>query len=219
VRPAAWDRARTGRDGFTLLELIVVIALLVALGGLALPGLLSRVAGSTQGAVRTRLEAAGAICRAEAQRSGRTIELAARVVEGRVLVVGRRAVEEETDERDSGDVLLELPTGYTVSRTRPGDEGSRAESDPEIPGLGGDGGVVIAVFGPDGTAAPGGARFVIVGTDAMEVRIARWTGALTLSEPLSPQEPAEADEVEPDFPPEVGVAPTAAGPKGKEGSR
>ena len=119
---------------------------------------------------------------------------------------------------------MELPSGYAVSESRPGgkqdaqEEPTAAQVDPSVQE-----GTVIAVFEPDGTAAMSGDRFLTVGADTMEVRIARWTGALTLSEPLAADAaaPAEDEGGDPHPSPASGDedALTAPVPPGKGGWR
>ncbi len=180
--PARWRgaslRREMGRGGFTLLELIVVIVLLVALGGLALPGLFARLAGSTVEAVRTRMEAASAICRAEAQRSGEVVEMSVREESGSV-VVRSRAVNPARIDPAAGEVLLELPAGYTVTESAPGlkavgDQAVQAEQEERSPSSSDDG-LVLAVFQPDGSGTVPGERFVVVGETVVGVHLARWS--------------------------------------------
>lgn len=188
-------RPGVGRGGFTLLELIVVIVLLVALAGLALPGLFARLAGSTVEAVRTRLEAAGAICRADAQRSGEVVEMSARQERGAV-VIRSRAVNPARTDPAAGEVLLELPPGYAVTATPPGRATIANQDGPiETSPLGAVAGLVLAVFQPDGSGTLPGERFVVVGGTVLELHLTRWSGRMTLAEWIA--KPEEVPEVEP----------------------
>jgi prepilin-type N-terminal cleavage/methylation domain-containing protein len=181
IRAARRRRGRRARGGFTLLELIVVVALLAALAGMALPALLSRVGGSTLEAVKARLAAAASLCRADAQRRSESLELAVRGFQGRTILVSRPAIAEDGAPPDD-ELLLELPDGYAISLTppggdEPGDWSNQVETDSDVDAEG----LVLAVYQPDGSASVPGVRFLVFGEEALQVLIARWTGELTLA--------------------------------------
>jgi prepilin-type N-terminal cleavage/methylation domain-containing protein len=171
--------------GYTLFEVIIVLALLTALAGLVLPGLLSRVVGSTEEAVATRLTAAAAVCRADAQRRGLAMELVAREVEGHTSIVSRLPATSESSVPGAGEVLLEFPPGYSVTTSSAASGGEEAEPADAT-------GVVLTLFLPDGSTGTPGTSFLRHGPGIREIRIARWTGELSLAE--LPAEVIEPDE-------------------------
>ncbi|MBC7835685.1 MAG: prepilin-type N-terminal cleavage/methylation domain-containing protein [Phycisphaerales bacterium] len=135
--------------GLTLIELMVVIALLVALAALVVPTFLRPSEESMRAAVE-QTGAAVTLARADAMRRGVPVELRARMVEGVVelsMVARIRSSRDSTerepdrgfesdglpqeqvepladDPQDAEDVLLDLPSGVRIERA---DGQNRAE--------------------------------------------------------------------------------------------
>ena len=78
--PSANDcrRGSAPRTGFTIVELMIVVTLLVAITGIVMPSMLGRLAGSIADAAIGRIEATAIQCRARAQQEGRALRLTAR---------------------------------------------------------------------------------------------------------------------------------------------
>jgi type II secretory pathway pseudopilin PulG len=177
---------------FTLLELLIAVGLVVALGALALPALWAggRIEGARLESASGQLSAVIARCRAEAQRSGRPLALLYDPGEGaRPALVVRSVLDAPGDERrGSGGVLAaiereEFPAGLTVSLVRPESGNGDARGVEPSGGIPAGGGapqgeeVRLAVFMPDGSAVVAGPAYVYAGRAperAYEVSIARW---------------------------------------------
>lgn len=132
------------RAGFTLVEVLLVVALLVALSAISIPIMASLAEASAFRSASDQLRASGLFARAEADRSGRAVELRLeRRGDAWVLVstglaatpAGPRASSADAEGDNAGavvvtdpamagvggDVLLELPARWTVaSRERTG---------------------------------------------------------------------------------------------------
>lgn len=78
--PSANDcrRGSAPRTGFTIVELMIVVTLMVAITGIVMPSMLGRLAGSIADAAIGRIEATAIQCRALAQQEGRALRLTAR---------------------------------------------------------------------------------------------------------------------------------------------
>ena len=108
-----------GRRAFSLIEVVIAIAILVAIAALVLPSMLERTRGRAE---REAVEIAKAACSrasSESQRRGVPILLAAVAETDHVRLVGSRV---ETGDDESGVVRelfsIDLPAGMTV--TSPG---------------------------------------------------------------------------------------------------
>jgi prepilin-type N-terminal cleavage/methylation domain-containing protein len=175
------------RRGFTLLELLIVLGVLLALIALVFPALGSRVAGARFDAGKRQVEAALVMARAEAQRQGRAMALrscpaaqdAGLCVEpfDAVIPEGEAGATGE-QKADTPQPWVVLPRGVRVTDRVPqsgASSGAAAEDRPEsaddLWGAAakskrplvspGSASVVIAVFQADGSAwAPGGSYLV-----------------------------------------------------------
>ena len=84
-------------DGFTLLEVLVVIAIMALIGGLAFPRIDRMIAGARFNSARSTVAAAAQAARAEAVRTDATVALIASS-DGHALLVNGRTVASLPDE-------------------------------------------------------------------------------------------------------------------------
>ncbi len=204
-------RARAGRSAFTLIELLLALALLAALVSLSLPSLRRWAADATFAGASSLTETTLALVRLEAQRAGvpRTVR-AEQDAEGRWLLVVRSLADggEEDWAARAGRVAARLPSGCSVGRRAKPEAGADEVPDEAADGLGGDAGassdagpgrsgpIELAVFLADGSAWP--SRGVLLrdrGGHAAEILVSPWSG-LARVEALPPP-PAEGVAQEP----------------------
>ncbi|MBL8761067.1 MAG: prepilin-type N-terminal cleavage/methylation domain-containing protein [Phycisphaerae bacterium] len=157
LRSIQGSRSRGGAGGrrraFTIIEVVIAIAILVAIAAMVLPSMLERTRGRAE---REAVEIAKAACSragSESQRRGVPILLSAVAETDHVRLVGSRV---ETGDDESGVVRelfsIDLPAGMTV--TSPGARVSEAA----MPTGGSESRAFGAAAGEEGTAARAGAR-------------------------------------------------------------
>lgn len=125
TQPQSRGTADGGRRAFTLIEVVIAIAILLAIAALVLPSMVERTRGRAE---REAVEIAKAACSrasSESQRRGVPILLAAVSEIDHVRLVGSRV---ETGDDESGIVRelfsIDLPGGMTI--TGPGDKAPEA---------------------------------------------------------------------------------------------
>ena len=156
--PSANDSRRESAPltGFTIVELMIVVTLLVAIAGIVMPSILGRLAGSIADAAISRIEATAIQCRAFAQQEGRALRLTARrrpdgsagiyieaietrgagrqSLEGMLYADGREPPDEferrAADPRRSYPAYV-LPDGYVLTRQPPRDDEDGPFGDPQ----------------------------------------------------------------------------------------
>ena len=157
-----------GRRGLTLIETLVVLAVLAAIMGLALPVLDGwRVSAQMDEAV-ARVESGVAAGRAAARESGKPVPV-------------------QVGTRTAGAVLVEVPSGVVVHAPVKRNAETRPEKASDAP-------LVLALCMPDGTVEPG-ESVIEAGGRSVEVAISRWTGAVSTRAPAKKSEDGgDADE-------------------------
>lgn len=189
------------RRGLTLVEVLVALALVLALMALALPAVEGRLAEARFDAALRQTEAAMMVARAEAQRQGKPIRLVARPVRGGELGLFMEAVDPATAAGDPGDsgaagaapatgaaaqsgvAWAVLPAKVTVSETPPPEAGETGGAATEIsvePKGAPPSPVTLAVFFADGSATSHGLVYITGGDQTVSVRVNRWTGAAAI---------------------------------------
>ena len=147
------DVMRTAR-GLTLLEMLIVLALLAALGALVLPALAGRIGAATAAAAAEELGAAAGMARARAVSRGRAVALVA-VREGREVRLFAEEVESgalrSADEEETGTEEVALGAAAEFLSELPGECSLGHEAPSEDEGGGAGGGEVIAERAPDGS--------------------------------------------------------------------
>ncbi|MDH3291126.1 MAG: type II secretion system GspH family protein [Gemmatimonadota bacterium] len=146
----------TGRPGFTLIEVVVVLTILGIAAAVTAPGLARMLGGGADGVVRDVVSAYGTAREAAATRAART------------------------------SVLLELGTGayWVVAGPSAGDVADtirqgRLSLTPEIRLTGGDRGWAVTTFDPLGHAR-GNRVFVSEGQEVHEIAADPWTAAVSV---------------------------------------
>lgn len=199
-RPATPVPSPARRRGFSLIEVLIALALLLAIAALVLPTLAGAGRESAIRDVREQLSAATMVARAEARRRGAVVELAVMDRALHVRIVERGIARTVDDLGPVPDVLdfdlASLGAGDGVASDLDADE----LTDPVTTSAsGGPRPVVLARFWPDGHAE-------IVHPWAIQVRdayvlrprINAWTGVLTFEERSLDADREPADEDTPD---------------------
>ncbi|MDX2132581.1 MAG: hypothetical protein SFY69_11075 [Planctomycetota bacterium] len=168
-------RRATPRRAFTLLEVIIVILLLLAMGALILPTLVSAGRESAIRDVREQLAAGVLVARAEARLRGVVTELS---VDERRLVVwahGQGGARPAEDLGEVPDILqFDLPAPDESSL-----DASEEATDPDAPARA----YVLVRFWPDGVGElvePW--ALDVAGAYVLRPRLNAWTGALEYDE-------------------------------------
>jgi prepilin-type N-terminal cleavage/methylation domain-containing protein len=178
-----------GRQAFTLLELLVALALLVVVTGLALPALVGRMEGARLDAALRVVGAAVVSARAEAQERGEPVVLlAVRSGTGDRLVIESLERGEEGESRgargsegvSSLQTWAELPEGVNLDLNPPaeshaGEQLAESSSQRAAP-------LRLAIFLPDGAAAGCGTVYLRSGERTFAITLNRWTGGVSTTE-------------------------------------
>lgn len=193
--------------GFTVLELMVVVALLAILTGLVAPSLITRLGESRERSVQEQLRAAIDEARAESARSGVSMAaIAAHSPDGlniKALPWGSASSLLESNDADPRDwdqaATLALVTGVGAPGTEPTWQADAfADEDPGLDVHDGDEPAfhLIGVFFPDGSAFCAADTWLPLAPDrAVRIRIHPWTGRADVTIEV---EPAEEDAGEED---------------------
>ncbi len=213
------------RRAFTLVELMVAIAVLIVIAALVLPSMDSISESSKFRSACDQLSSAASVCRAEAKRTGKPVAVAATInEEGRQTIVsvplGDVALLEEdaTIEVDSR-VLMVMPAGVSI---RAKDKAVAARAEAEAP-------ITVGVDAQDAETtqsliiywADGGATasapMVVTGPGGRSAgaKVNSWTGALSISSEPDPEVAAAEPEDEGEEVAEVaetGVPESSGGP-------
>ncbi len=195
-------RAAMVRHGFTVIELLAVIAILVVVTAISLPVFEGRLAGARFDAAVSRVDAGMAWARAESQRRGEALRVEARPVAagsdetGLFLEPLEKAAEQGRFGRGEGKAsgsgesqpFAVLEVGLVLSDRAPAlaegsvAPGSRAASEPVKPGAKAgeqsDPGapLILATFLPDGSAMASGPIYVTGFERAASLTLNHWTG-------------------------------------------
>jgi len=102
LSPEAAREHAMERRGFTILELLVVLTLLVVVAGLVMPSVMERMAGSVLESAMSRIEGAAALCRAEAQQRGLPVRMVARADARGIVSIYAEAIELEGQAAGAG---------------------------------------------------------------------------------------------------------------------
>lgn len=193
-----WPGAARGRGAFTLLEILIALAIVVALLALVAQPLARRLGDSRFRETLSQIEAAMMLVRADAQRNGSAIEVFARDGRAGFQLLGREVdfgqgapPEDESSGQGTAHerLVFELPAGFVIGESELSSAPRKAESEgmapPPVPvdeesGAGGDAdpaGAVV-VFLPDGSAARGTGSGVVTDRAGRraEMKVNTWTG-------------------------------------------
>lgn len=203
--------------GFTIFELLVVLAITALLAGIVLPIGVSRLAADRFRQTQSQLASAVIIARADAQRRGVMVRLVAVQDERGTALWGEDA---DSGERLTGDAgeeddaprrtfVLELPSGVVFEDLPVGEDESEEEpeeADRNGPGEEPEGQLVrvLCVLMPDGHVAPGREVLLVAGDRAARVQLNMWTGEVTF-------EPFVRVADDDDAPPATGAGPGETG--------
>lgn len=182
--------------GFTLLEIVIALGLVVLLSGLVMPALLGRMgAARVEGAIRD-VESAALIARAESQQEGRAVLLlgmrttsgqwamisaqAGDGTEGAAVVRAWLSIDDTIDTPERRRMLVVLPEGTSLARTET-DMDDRTDSR-----------IAVAVFLPDGSALALG-RVVLTARDGSRrpIVVREWSGLVTVGQQIREDEEDE----------------------------
>jgi type II secretory pathway pseudopilin PulG len=192
------------RPGFTILELVIALGLVVLLGAVVTPTLYERLGDSRLDAAGRDVAAVVAAVRADALREGRALELRAERAGDAVRLVST-PLEEETAAAgvatelpattsrgllpDGVDATLSPPSAGVAERP-PGPPEEEAGAHP----------IVLGVLLPDGSAWSSSPVYLALARAphrALEVKLNSWTGVATVTDVPLAQPDAEIVEAPP----------------------
>lgn len=212
---------------FTLIELMVSIAVLIVIAALVLPSIDSLSESSRFRSACDQLSTVASVCRAEAKRTGKPVAVVATMNEdGRQTIVSVplgdvAQLEEDTTIEVDSRVLMVMPAGVSI-RAKDSRAAERS-SDP----------VTVAVDEQDQETtqsliiywADGGATastpMVVTGPGGRTAgaKVNSWTGALSISDDPEPEVAAAGTEDDGEEPGEVAEVPGVEGPLSTGGPR
>ncbi len=205
------------RRGFSILELLIVVGVIVALGAVVSASLFGLAAGARFDEAVRRVEAAFVLARADAQREGRALAIVADSgPEGVELVLERFEPDSAMAAKPAGPAggpesrrLVLLPGGVRVTDhlpPAPGTAASPAVPDAEAGADRAEGGresVRVCVMLPDGGAWASRPMYLVgPGERAAKIGVNRWTGTARVEVVESREGADPGEEVE--RPPETG---------------
>lgn len=203
---------RGGRGAFSLIEVVIALAILVAIASLVLPSLVARTSGRAEREAIEMTRAACSRASSESQRAGVPVLLAAVSGRDHVRLVGSR-VERGDDEAGVVRELfsIDLPAGMTIAipgaadgsgATSPGAKGAARNND----AAGAEGGtpvpgsrVTLTLAFPDGRCAGGDFDLVTSGSRRARFTLSEWTSTVrvrTINTSSSGDKPGESAEAE-----------------------
>lgn len=191
--------------GFTLLELMIVIALVIALAALAWPGLASLSPSVVRREAESRLGSAAMAARAESEIRGEVLEVwvvgdaPARIELRRVgtAPMGRDSERESANVEGAGATVLrmgELPSGVVIAGGAAGG-GGFGGTEERGSGEMGLGGMMLLTAWPDGRSELAGAWGFGIGDEVWRGVLNEWTGGLrfeVVEEGVALEEEADA---------------------------
>jgi prepilin-type N-terminal cleavage/methylation domain-containing protein len=191
-------------SAFTLLELLVALAVLVAVSGLALPSLLGRLEGSRLDSALSQFGASVVMLRAQAQERGLALELLTTLRDG-AEELGARTLDHATAEETRGEsapirnvatlpIGLELSTENPMAPARMSEEPNTSSALPRASQALAEA-RRLAVFMPDGTVIASGPVYLKVADRVFELVFNTWTGGVRSRE--IHQETEATEEIEP----------------------
>lgn len=211
------------RSAFTLLELLIAIALVAMVAGIVLPVGVSRLAADRFDQAQRQVASAVIIARADAQRRGVIVRLTVRQDERGATLWSEEAESVGLGEQRRGErprparseFVLDLPRGVrfaivpveddqTADAERNDRDAERDDNEPEF--AEGAGGGTLCVLLPDGSVLmPRDLLMVFEAGDRREVRVRlnRWTGEAS----FTPFVRAEGEPPPPRAPDAQGAAP------------
>jgi type II secretory pathway pseudopilin PulG len=194
-------RRGPGRSAHTLLEILVVVALLATLGAVVLPSVGAMVAGGSVKAAHETLSAAVDEARVRARRANACFVLMLDSSRGQPRVVLRTTGDDATA---SGETLAKLPESVMVAWARSQDESESPaliENPASAPDEGTQAGspadgeqlMELCLVLPDGSLAPSGAsrqtlRLTGRSGETLDFVLGRWRGP-AVSQPAEPPSP------------------------------
>jgi len=195
------------RRGFTLIEMLAVIAILVVVAAIGLPVARERLADARFDAAVRRVDAGMAWARAEAQRRGEALRVEARASDGGTGLFVRPLESVEEDKAVGGSPRTDAAKGRVLPAPQPfavveqglvvtagypgarrvggGGGGPSRQAKPDAsqaaPASAADGvgaPLQIATFLPDGSAMAAAAFYISGGSRAASLTVNHWTGGV-----------------------------------------
>jgi len=191
------------RNGFTLLEAVIALSLLVGMSAIALPMLFARSDRTAWAEARSRIESGVNIAQADARLAGRAFRVESDAGGDCVLrLVPIKPVEDEdqpageprASDRGApeGEFLSALPTGCSLAASEADEDSSgvgpiaaasslgnapKPELTPSVPES-----VLLGWVMPDGSFVSSGSVELSLDEHRASVAIDRWTGRVTIEE-------------------------------------
>jgi Tfp pilus assembly protein FimT len=212
---------------FTLVELMVAIAVLIVIAALVLPSLDSLSESSRFKNACDQLSSAASVCRAEAKRTGKPVAVVATMNEdgsqsimsvplGEVAHLAE--LEEDTSVEVDSRVLMVMPKGVSIKadsqQAKSGrEEGEREEAALNIEAADAETTQSLIIYWADG-GATASAPMVVTGPGGRSAgaKVNSWTGTLSIAEPAADAvETASAEDEQPEEAAEEELVPASAG--------
>lgn len=170
------------RSGFTLIELMIAIAIVTMLTGIVLPIGLSRLRADARWQVQGQLQSAVSLARADAMRRGEVVKLVASEAAGEVTLWAVRGSGD--DGATAREFVLDLPPGVGFEDAAIDDESSPGDAVELLRPVAGESPVAVeralCVLMPDGSVVPGDAAVLRIGEQfRFGLEFNPWTGSMS----------------------------------------